>query len=415
MEKIGWDDDLHGDALNAWTSAIKELQSLNTIRIPRCYFDQDQIETQLRAFSDASNKAYAAVIYTRTTYENGNVQVRIVASKTRVEPVKTRTIPRLELLGARILARLVNTVKKSFHENIRIFYWVDSLTVLCWIKHDRIWKQYVSNRVEEIRLSTNREDWRHCPGSDNPADIPSRGLPGPELATSKVWWNGPPFLLFPESKWPGSSTMTSVNDRASEELVKNPPSLVHALIASNESQDRQDISKIIDCNRFSNLNKFLRVTAYALRFIPGCKNKSRRLIPLSKVADMEIELEEVKEAELIWVKSVQLSTFTKEIQFVKSKSRCVPPILVSQFSLFIDEQGTLRSKGRISETSLPLTTELVIRDTHDRVKHSGIRNTLATIRERFWIVRGREAVNRCLHSSLRQHRLPVLEHLAEQF
>lgn len=94
---------------------------------------------------------------------------------------------------------------------------------------------------------------------------------------------------------------------------------------------------------------------------------------------------------------------------MKSKHRCAPPILVSQFSLFIDEQGTLRSKGRISETSLPLSTkapamlpakhwftELVIRDTHERVKHGGIRNTLATIRERFWIVRGREAVKKSL-------------------
>ena len=64
---------------------------------------------------------------------------------------------------------------------------------------------------------------------------------------------------------------------------------------------------------------------------------------------------------------------------------------------------------RISETSLPLSTkapamlptkhwftELVIRDTHERVKHSGIRNTLATVRERFWMVRGRETVKKSL-------------------
>ena len=140
-------------------------------------------------------------------------------------------------------------MKKSFQENIRIFYWVDSLTVLCWIKHDRVWEQYVCNRVEEIKLSTNWKDCRHCPFSDNPADILLRGLSGPELATSKLWWTGPPFLLLPESEWAGSSTMTSVHDRASEELVKNQPSLVHALIASNES----------------------------LRFTHGCNNKSRGL------------------------------------------------------------------------------------------------------------------------------------------
>ena len=98
---------------------------------------------------------------------------------------------------------------------------------------------------------------------------------------------------------------------------------------------------------------------------------------------MELTSEEVKKAELIWVKSIQLLTFAKEIQFVKSKHRCAPPTLVSQFSLFIDEQGTLRSKGRISETLLPLSTKapamllakhwftgMVIRDTHERVKHN---------------------------------------------
>ena len=67
-------------------------------------------KTELHAFSDASNKAYAAVIYMRSIYENGQSQVRFVASKTRVAPVKTQTIPRLELLGAVILACLVSTV-----------------------------------------------------------------------------------------------------------------------------------------------------------------------------------------------------------------------------------------------------------------------------------------------------------------
>ncbi len=411
MEKTGWDDALQGDALNLWTSTIKELESLNTVRIPRCYFDQalHPIETQLHAFSDASNKAYAAVIYTRTTYENGKVQVRFVASKTRVAPVKTQTIPRLELLGATILARLVNTVKKSLSENIRIFYWVDSLTVLCWIKHDKVWKQYVSNRVEEIKLLTNREDWRHCPGLVNPADIPSRGLSGSELATSKLWWNGPPFLLLPESEWPGCPAMASVDAKASEELIKNPPNLVHALTASNEAENRNDISKLIDCARFSKLNRLLRVTAYVLRFIRNLKNRVQKPMAHSQVLNVGLTSEEVKEAELIWVKSIQSSTFAKEIQFLKRKERRTPPIMVSQFGLFLDDQETLRSKGRINETSLPLSTkvpamlpskhwftELVIRDTHERVKHSGIRNTLATIRERFWIIRGREAVKKSL-------------------
>jgi hypothetical protein len=94
-------------------------------------------ETQIHAFSDASNTAYAAVVYTRSSYENGNVQVRLVASKSKVAPIKKQSIPRLELLGAVILTRLVNTLlKRSILGHCRIFYWVDSTTVLCWIKND---------------------------------------------------------------------------------------------------------------------------------------------------------------------------------------------------------------------------------------------------------------------------------------
>ena len=39
---------------------------------------------------------------------------------------------------------------------------------------------------------------------------------------------------------------------------------------------------------------------------------------------------------------------------------------------------------------------LIIRDVHESVKHSGIRDTLTTIRERFWILRGREAVKQVI-------------------
>ena len=83
------------------------------------------MKTELHAFSDASNKAYAAVIYMRSIYENGQVLVRFVASKTKIAPVKTQTIPRLELLGAVILARLVSIVVKYLPCDISVTYWVD--------------------------------------------------------------------------------------------------------------------------------------------------------------------------------------------------------------------------------------------------------------------------------------------------
>jgi hypothetical protein len=173
QEKKDWDEPLNGDLLKEWNTIVNELPSLNAIRISRCYFllHIRPVKTELHAFSDASNKAYAAVIYMRSIYENGQVLVRFVASKTKIAPVKTQTIPRLELLGAVILARLVNTVVKSLPCDISVTYWVDSTTVLHWIKNERAWKQYVNHRVNEIRQLTNKNDWRFCPGQENPADL----------------------------------------------------------------------------------------------------------------------------------------------------------------------------------------------------------------------------------------------------
>lgn len=70
----------------------------------------------------ASDRAFAAVVYLYTEYSNGDVDVQLVASKTRVAPLKRQTIPRLELLGALVLARLVDKVYQGF-DYITSFTW----------------------------------------------------------------------------------------------------------------------------------------------------------------------------------------------------------------------------------------------------------------------------------------------------
>ena len=56
---------------------------------------------------------------------------------------------------------------------LRSLYWVDSYTTLCWIKTIQPWKQYVQQRIMEIRKLLDKESWRFCPRAINPADIPS--------------------------------------------------------------------------------------------------------------------------------------------------------------------------------------------------------------------------------------------------
>ena len=78
------------------------------------------------------------------------MEVSLVACKTRVSPVKKLTIPRLELMGALILSRLMVSIIASLSQSLPTYYWTDSMTALHWIRTMKPWKQYINHRVVEI-------------------------------------------------------------------------------------------------------------------------------------------------------------------------------------------------------------------------------------------------------------------------
>ena len=86
-----WDDELTPDWLTWWRRLIADMSALRSIQVPRCYFSWKgaaPIGHQLHGFSDASCKAYAAVVYLRTEHANGDIEVNLVATKARVAPIK---------------------------------------------------------------------------------------------------------------------------------------------------------------------------------------------------------------------------------------------------------------------------------------------------------------------------------------
>ena len=152
-DRADWDVQLTEEHLKKWNTLIAGLETLNHVHIPRCYFDNKSSKlksAELHCFSDASEKAYPANVYLRSTYDDERVDVNLIVSKTRVAPLKKQSIPRLELLGATILVRLAKTVQDILPQKLETVFWVDSMTVLCWIKNAKPWKQYVMTRVQEI-------------------------------------------------------------------------------------------------------------------------------------------------------------------------------------------------------------------------------------------------------------------------
>ena len=95
FEGIGWDDCV---PMLSWKNGLSgdgSLSVLSTHYIAWCYYPKATVivSTQLRGFSDASEKAYSGVIYLRMEDSNGMIYTSFMTSKTLVTPIKRITIP----------------------------------------------------------------------------------------------------------------------------------------------------------------------------------------------------------------------------------------------------------------------------------------------------------------------------------
>ena len=193
------------------------------MRVPRCYFfgvAWRVRSTSLQGFCDASVNAYEAVVYLKIKTVD-ETYLKFVTSKTRVAPTVEQTIPRLELLSALILGRLISHIRSVLEEFIPISHVKcrsDSEVALYWIRgEEREWKQFVQNRVCEIRRLVPPNAWRHCSSKDNPADIASRGT-SPVILAGSTWVSGPDRLKSYEEAMQTSEQTTKVKQAPVESL-----------------------------------------------------------------------------------------------------------------------------------------------------------------------------------------------------
>ncbi|UYV84543.1 hypothetical protein LAZ67_X002574, partial [Cordylochernes scorpioides] len=154
------------------------------------------LSVELHGFCYSSEVAYAAVFYIRSHFKSGQVKVSLIASKTRVAPLKMISIPRLELCAALLLETLYDTIRNSLCLQIdRVFLWTDSKIVPSWIKSEsRHWKPFVGNRIFEVERLTLHSSWHYVISRDNTADCASKCITPSELVDHSLWWRGPTWL-----------------------------------------------------------------------------------------------------------------------------------------------------------------------------------------------------------------------------
>ena len=212
----GWDDPISSDLAEKWKTWCQELPCLQSKGIPRKLFEPNkEIESlQLHGFSDASMKAYSGVVYLRVRYTDTSISVILICSRTHIAPLKPLTIPKLELCGALMVAKLMSSIAKDLNIPLQSLYaWTDSTITQCWINStpSRL-KVFVANRVQHINELVPAAQWRYVPSAVNPADVATRGVSPQRLLQQELWWDGPPWMLQSSDCWPAQPMMKPLKE-----------------------------------------------------------------------------------------------------------------------------------------------------------------------------------------------------------
>jgi hypothetical protein len=266
LEKLDWDEPLNGPLLKEWTQFSARLMDLQSIQIPRQVGNKAS-HLRLLGFADASEKGFAACVYLHATFPDGSVQVNLVRAKSKVAPTKTTTIPRLELSGALMLARLASDTQEILHshtvQSARLH--TDAKTVLGWLSTATYkLKIYVANRVTQILELSQPADWYYISTHDNPADVASRGSLPQDLQDHELWWHGPPSYHVPFEQWPARKLI-----KHEEEVAELKP--VQTVLAVTTIDSTDEYTARIE--RWSSYQKAIRVTGWVLRFIHRCRRR----------------------------------------------------------------------------------------------------------------------------------------------
>ncbi|XP_026744656.1 uncharacterized protein LOC113505989 [Trichoplusia ni] len=321
---LEWDQPVDDMVQKKWIEIQKHVKDIEKIKVPhRWCYTTDNTKIELFGFSNASEKAYGAVVYSRVRI-NDVYYVTSLQAKSKVAPKKQKTtLPRLELCAAVLMAGLIDKVKEALNcKDVEISCWTDSMITLGWIRGEpHRWQTFVANRVSEIKRLVPNAQWNHVISVDNPADIVSRGIDPEKLINRALWWNGPQWLE--TDKMPITRTMPQPNEEVE---------LCHLSTTKTVTIDFWD--------RFSRWDRMIRVLSYCYRFASKQKNYN----PLSC---MEIKLT-TKRILMI----VQQQEFEEELKTIRNNQSLKKNNKLSSLDPFIDEDGLLRVGGRLQNSEL---------------------------------------------------------------
>ena len=360
-----WDLPLPKSMEIKFMNFLTDINLCSTFTLQRSLKQKNVIgKPMMVAFSDGSQQAYGSCIYVRWKLSNGSFESNLVMAKNRLAPVKSMTIPRIELMGAVMACRLRATIVREMdYEFSEFLHIVDSQIVFDQIHKDSYkFGVFVANRIAEVQNTTQLTDWAWTESHNNVADLVTRPMKIDQL--DGKWKHGPDYLRRDVSEWPIKKELRST-EVLPDEIIKSCVSTIS--ICKEE---------VIDVKRFSVLNKLLRVTSIIIKML---KIQSFRVIPSSITSD------DTQHSLNWWILTSQ-----KVYHDWQNQLKRLGPSLTQEGIVVVGRRisGWLKDNwDRENLIVLPARsdfTKLVVRDVHEE-NHDGIDVTVSKVRRQYWI------------------------------
>lgn len=159
---------------------------------------------------------------------------------------------------------------------------------------------------------------------------------------------------------------------------------------------RSQRRKFCIIHRFSSYNRLIRVISYCRHF-------------LNKKLTGPLTTKELEGTVHCLIRMIQNLHFSVELNDLKIHKAVKKQSPLSKLNPFLDGD-IIRLGGRLKHSSIAYTTkypailpkrhkftEFFIEHTHKKNLHTGINQTLALVRESYWIIDGKNEVRRILH------------------
>ncbi|KAA3671009.1 uncharacterized protein DEA37_0007414, partial [Paragonimus westermani] len=418
---LGWDDPIQPNDAKTWNEWLAYVLNMNPVEVPRCitrdatdYFNG----AQLHVFSDASETGYGAVTYARLSPKAGQPYCTLVIAKSRVTPMKTVTIPRLELNVA-VLAvkneKLVSTSLRTTFESVT--YWADSAVVLHYINNTSTrFSTFVANRVATIHEGSLPEQWKHVRSTNNPADLASCGIR--DSRGWGTWSKGPAFLQTYDRTWPRNTPRL---DAQTEIEIKGQQVSVNTLTQASA------VCPLL--SHFSDWFKLLKSIAWLSRFKSWLLEHHGHPSHI-RPRTGSLAADEIKMAKGDVIRMVQHQVYLGELLRLSGNrasgtlkatgqlQRLCPVLIDSTLCVGGHHNYSSYAQELKHPAILPNkhpVVDLIVRHFHTLEGHSGPAHVLRAIRKYYWIVHGGSAVKRIIGKCIscrKQNAVPCDQQMA---